>query len=468
MRIACSSLLLLALPAVAFAESWALLGLRDAEGVPVAGELHEVREILVDLLPEGDFLLSAEEFAQRLGLPVEPPPDPVEALTEAELLFFQLEYEKAQERLEQAIDAIARGRVAFTPELGRSLRLLSAHIHLQRGDRGQAEAILRPLASLAALPESARRAVGEEVASLWDEVRAAAAARAEGWLVVDCTGCHGGEVWLEGVPVGTTQQSIGLIPGAYHVVLRGLAGSEGKRSLSRVVRIQAGRETRIAIDLGAEAALLGEGPALLDEGEVSFRRAAYLAGRLGVDRLLAWRFGPGTVEVRDVSPAGVRGTWSTEVGEGGAGEAKRELVAAILGGPETAFAGAVSPEPPPTPEPRPTEAPEEVPPFLRQGDRVAKGMRPVARWTALGATVAMVAGAGWLTANAASAGAELDRLESRPGSYRSVQEARRAKEVAQMIEARRNWSAVLWTGAAVGAVGTLLLFLDADEGEPAR
>lgn len=444
---------LVLLPVSAHAESWAFLGLRDREGPPVAGKLETARRIFESSLPEGDGLLPPEEFARRLGLREGKAPDPEEALAEAELLFFQLEYQAARAKLEAAIDAVARGQASASPELGRSLRLLLAHIHLQEpGGKARAEDAIRLLASLSPLPASVRRTVGAEVAALWDEVRAATAARAEGWLIVDCTGCHGGEVWLEGVAVGTTQQSIGLSPGTYHLILRGLSGSEGKRSLAREVQILPGKETRILIDLGAEATLVAaDGPALIDEGEVSFRRAAYLAERIGIDRLLAWRFGEAAIEVREVGAGGVRATWTREV-EGGDWEgAVDQLVDSVLGrSVAPAEEGGFAPAAPHL--------------YVRQED--SPGWRPIAKWGGVGATVVMAGIASWLTADGASARAELGRLESRTGSYISPQEGRRAEELAGIVESRQDWSTVFWTGAAVGAVGTLLLFLDVGAGDP--
>lgn len=504
MRAAWIGCLLLLHPLAATAESWALLGLREVDGRLVATDLETVRGLLAERVPVGDVVLSAGEVAERLGLARGPAPDPATALAEAELLFFQLEYAAALARLAEAIDAVAWGRVDASPELGRSLRLLAAQIHLLSGERDRAAALLEPLAAAAPLPESARRAIGGEVAALWDEVRAAAASRAEGWLVVDCTGCHGGEVWIEGAPLGTTQQSIGLLPGTYRVVLRGLAGSSGKRSLGRQVRIRPGAETRISIELAVEAALVPDGPSLLDEGEVSFRRAASLALRIGADRLLVWRFAPEATEVREVGPGGEYGRWVARHANDEAERARRDLVEAIVRGEPEVGAEAAAPlvtgvpaaratDPMPTPaagfsavapegdvvshartdaveerqpahetpglELAPKDLPEEEPPFLRRDDDGGPRLAPALRWSALGATVAMIAAAAWLGLDAAAAEDELDRLEGGRGSYRSVQEARRAAEVAQSVETKRTWSAVLWGGAAAGAAGTVLLFL---------
>lgn len=434
-------------PAVAAAESWAVLGIRDPDDAPLGAKLEEVRKAVSAHLPAGDRLLSAKETAQRIGFPTATVQELEAALADAELLFFQLEYDAARSKLEEALEALARGRES-PAELGRSLRLLLALIYLQEpGGREKAADVLRPMAALAALPDTIRRTTPEAVAQLWDEVRAAASARAEGWLVVDCTGCHGGEVWLEGLAVGTTQQSIGLAPGTYRLVLRGLAGSEGKRSLAREVRIRSGEETRLRIDLAIEAALLGDdGPSL--SVEASLERAPYLAGLLGADRLLLWRFAAaeGSIEAWEADGAAVRGPWRRLQGES-LDASVGALVAEIVEGRSPVLVST------------PAERAEEPPPFLRQDP--SGSWRPAARWATLGATVAMVGGAAWLTLDTFSANSELERLE-KLGAYRSVQEARRAEQLADSIATRRTWNTVLWVGAAAGVVATVLLFMEGE------
>lgn len=441
-------LVFLAAPRLAPAESWAALGLRDTEDPPIQAKLARAREVLAGLVPAGDRVLSGEEIANGLRLPTVSAAGLESVLAEAELLFFQLEHGAAEAKLEEALASLSRDRDEIPAELGRGLRLLLALVQLQGGDREGAAATLRPLAALSPLPDSIRPTTPEAVVALWDEVRAAASLRAEGWLVVDCTGCHGGEVWLEGRPMGTTQQSIGLAPGAYRLVLRGVAGAEARRSLAREVRIRSGEETRLRIDLAAEAALIGEDGPSLPAGEEAPDRAAYLAELLGVDRLLLWRFPAGGdhVEVWEAGARERRGPWTRAAGEEELEETVAALARELLGAGRATDrdAGEVA----------------EAPPFVQQERRAS--WRPAAKWATLGATAALVGAATWLSLDTASGKAELDRLDGR-GAYRSVQEARRADQLAASIEARRTWGTVLWAGAAAGAVGTLLLFLDEAE-----
>lgn len=444
MRAWISIFLLLALPAMAGAETWALLGLRGVDGPLLGDTLQAARAAFAAHLPEGDRMLSGEESLRGFGLGRVSIEALEAALTEAELLFFQLEYEAARAKLQSALVDLGRDRGQVPVELGRRIRILLALILLQEsGGRDEAAEVLRPLAALASLPDSERETTPESVALLWDELRAAAAARAEGWLVVDCTGCHGGEVLLEGMAVGTTQQSIGLAPGSYRLVLRGLAGSEGRRSLAREVRIRSGEETRMRIDLAAESALVEDGPSLVGAGESTLERAARLAELFEVDRLLIWSFSERSEEVRvwEASASGLRGPWSRKGWRASMEEAVEELAQEILGGGEAE-----------------EFAPADHSLFSRQEEEAGWG--PAAKWTALGATVALIGSATWLTLDTSLLVSEFERLD-RVDGYRSVQEGRRAEALSGAIGTRRAWNAALWTGAAVGAAASLFLFLDA-------
>jgi hypothetical protein len=375
------------------------------------------------------------------------------AITEAELLFFQLEHDAAKRKLEQALAAFERDRGEIPFELGRDLRLLLALILLEgTGEREEAARILAPLASLHVLPDPIREASPRAVVQLWDEVRAAASARAEGWLVVDCTGCHGGEVWLEGLPVGTTQQSIALAPGRYTLVLRGLAGSEARRSLAHEVRIRPGEETRLSIALAAESSVAAGASTHVQAAKEddAVEHARNLSNRVGADRLLAWRFDGEAAWVWAFGPSGERmGSWSRKLGGGSLESALRDLAEEIL---------------------RAEPAPSSMDGGLTLGadafvQREAEpSWRPLAKWGSVGAAVAFTAVAAWLTLEANSARSDLDALAAGPRSYATVEDARRASRLADTIDDRRTWSAVFWTGAAAGALGALYFFLE--EGGP--
>lgn len=446
-------LALLLLPAAASAEEWALVGLVRPEEPPVEAELRKAFEALSERLPPGERVLPLEEVATRLGAPTMGREEVERATTEAELLFFQLEYDAARRKLEEALAALERDRGEIPFEMGRDLRLLLALILLQgAGEKEEAARVLAPLAPMHVLPEPIRRASPRPVVELWDEVRAAASARAEGWLVVDCTGCHGGEIWLQGLPVGTTQQSIALAPGRYTLVLRGLGPSEERRSFAREIRIRPGEETRLTIALAAEAAAAAGASTHVQAVQVdeAVEHARSLAKRVGADRLLAWRFEEEAVRVWAFGPSGEEvGTWSRKLEAGDLDSALRELAEAILL---------------PAPTPSPTRAPLSLAADSFVHREVEPSWRPMAKWASVGAAVAFTAVATWLTLEASAAQSDLEGLQAGPGSYATVDDGRRASRLADAIDTRRTWSAIFWTGAAASALGTLYFFLE--EGGP--
>lgn len=436
-------LVALALPTAARAADWAFVGLVETGEPAPEAELQAALQAFSAELSSEDRAIPLAALVERLGFGSVDRTSIEEALAEAEMLFFQVEYEAARQKLETALAAIEadRGKIPF--EVRRDVRLLLALVFLEGfQDREAAARVLAPLAAIHVLPESVRRAAPGPVIELWDEVRAAASARTEGWLYVDCTGCHGGEVWLEGVPVGITQQSIALPPGRYSLVLRGLAGAEELRSLVHEVQIRAGEETRLLVALAAETSVLA-GPAVCVQAAKlgdAVDHAARLAPRVGADRLLAWRFEQDAIRVWAFGAAGERlGSWTRPV-EGEDLEATLAALAREI----------LAPAP---------RAEESLPLQVLAAPDPEPSWRPVARWSALGATVALAAVGTWLAVEADSARSDLEALQAGRRSYASVEEARRASRLAETVESRQTWSAVLLTGAAAGAVGTVFLFL---------
>ena len=437
-------LLALGVPMVAHATDWAFVGLAHPDEPAPAGELQAALRAFSRELPSGDRALPLAEVAERLGGPPVDRGGIEEALAEAELLFFQMEYEAARRKLEEALAALERDRGEIPFERRRDARLLLALVLLEGvGDRDAAGRVLAPLAAIHVLPESVRRSAPRPLVELWDEVRAAASARAEGWLFVDCTGCHGGEVWLEGIPVGTTQQSIALPPGRYALVLRGLAGKEDLRSLVHDVRIRPGEETRLTVALAAEASVAAGAAACVQASRLddAVDHARRLASRVGADRLLAWRFEADAVRVWSFGPGGERlGQWShpvqAEVLEAALAELAREILVPAMPAEEEAL-----------------QLQAQVPAV------VEPSWQPVARWGSLGATVVLAAVGTWLALEADSARSDLEALQAGRRSYASVEDARRASRLAEAVESRQTWSAVLLTGAAAGAVGTVYFFV---------
>lgn len=449
------------------AKEWAIVGIHDPHGPGLPVDLEVAKEILAEALGEGARVLQAGEVVERLGLTPTSWAEIDALVAEAELFFFQLESEQARAKIERALHLLGDqvGREAW--ERVRTGRLLLAILHLQRGDEEEARRALLPVAGVQPHLELDPATTPPDLLEAWGAAKAHVASRAEGWLEIRCDpSCPGATVWVEANPMGPVESTIPLSPGAYRVIVRRTEAGEELRSLPRVVRIHGGEPTRLLLDLQAEQRVrLSDGALVSVPGGAlgGERIAGIVAREAGVQATLAvgvrddgsvrgWR-----LDERGTVLQAVDAPWPRGQGPAAEGDAFRALVNQLLARTERVSPRVV------TPDASPGGVVAQRP---RAAVPASSSWASSAKWATLGVAVLATGLGTWVTADAAADRAELRRLDAISGAYRGLSEARRAPELANSIRQKEAWSVALWTGAAVGAVTTVLLFLrDAEHGD---
>lgn len=433
-------------------EEWLVVGVRREGAAPAF--LQEVDRSLAAELQgrEGARAIGRGETAARLGVPSETLAGIDERISEGELYFFQLETAEAKAHLERSLAALAFHAGEGAWERARTVRLLLALIHLRAGDGQSALDVLMPLAGVQPSLELDESEAPADLVELWRHARERSSALSEGWLRVECEGtCDGARVHLEGFGIGRPGQAIPIPPGRYRLLIGDEA--QGRFSLSREAVVRPGEETKIVVNLSIEEAFHAAGwPSIvIREGAGEEEALAYLSSKLGSVWLLGLGQGEGGEVVGwSARDGAILGSVRRSSGQqDGPSAAIRELIEGAVSS-KSGRAGE---------DPRPLSPP---PPLLAERVDASFRVGPTARWAGIALTATMAGIAGWLTWDASSARAELRGLEGGDRSYSSLGKARRAEELAGSIQGKETWSAILWTGAALGAVGSAFLFLQGD------
>lgn len=448
-------------------EEWAVVGVRGAEGPPLPLELAAARDAVAAALGGGGRVLEADELAERLGLRGSTWSEIDELIAEAELYFFQLEAEAARAQLARALRLLGGEVGEEAWERIRTGRLLLAVLHLQAGEEQGALEALLPIAGVQPHLELDEATTPADLQAVWLQAKAQASSRAEGWLRIRCEpSCAGAKVWGEAIPLGPPEASIPLLPGSYRVVVNQRTAGKELRSLPRVVRIRAGEETQVAVNLPLEQGIRTSDGATFPIGGVEARVeqvAGIVAREAGVKGTIAFGAAPdGSLQVWRLDGRGavVRTAESRDLSKGQRAHVGGDDVASLV---EAVFAPGLETGQlvvAPALEERSSAAPlaAAIPSVTHAAPRPSS-WEATAKWVSLGATVAISGVATWLTLDAAAGREELRRIEATAGAYRGVEDARRAPALVQSIQEKETWGTALWSGVAVGAVVTTLLFL---------
>lgn len=455
-------------PSMGLAEEWAVVGVRSSAEGSLVDVVETARVLASRFLEEGrpHDLIDEEEVRKRLGAASFSMIEIDEAIMEAEFMFFQLAYEEALAAIEKALSMLSRHVGEEAWEKIRSLRLLATLIHSKMGPEAREAGIglLEPLAGIDPRLSLDEETAPRELLEMWEEAKARVTKDPEGWLRVDCMGeCLGARVWMEGFLMGSPGTAIAVSPGWYTVMVTDGVEGERRSSFPRTVEIASGEELSLEVELLVEANVhLFDGPTLVLERSRErgvLEALAFVAQRLETERLLGVRRveaqGAATLEVFLVDREG---------------RLLHRNSAALVEGMEEESAleglvrGAIRQEVDTPKDDGPVFA--EANPALFQRVESPSRWPPSAKWMTVAATATMALGGWWLALEAGGERDELRGLEVAPGRYAGVSEGRRAQRLADSVNSKETWSAVLFTGAAVGAVGSLLLFLDGNASTP--
>ncbi len=449
------------------AQDFTVLGIRTPDGRPTADLTAKLRWALGQQVAGGGraVVRSEAETKASLGVPVDRTSALIRRIDDAESDYQQFALESARTKFEAGLQDLARvGGEDGVWESSVTAHLLLGLVHLagQGRDaaskaRGEFEAILRVHPSF----QPAGHSDDPILLALFEKARLKVSREPTGLLAVDCSSpCPEGFVWVDGAPSGRVNGApIKLPVGNYHVRITDRQDAPRLRSFAHQSQVTSGGETRLLVDLDSEGALDPTGgPAFVTPADVDLRvRVAKLAAqRVRRGKIaLVWR------DAQYVHLAIVDGVTAKVERHGAvAAPAEGRLDAPCLELARFAVGG----EPPPLAvfplaltldaSPAPPAAPSD-------------GIRPlaIAKWSALGATVALGVAGG---AVAIAAHGDRTRLNEQVASWGGAIPQEHASQYASDTNAvvnKEHWRNGLLIGGAVCAVGAAVLFLvDASNG----
>jgi hypothetical protein len=452
----------------AASQVFTVLGLRTPDGRPVADLTERVRKALGQQVAAGAdaVIRSEDETKASLGVPVARTQVLIHRIGDAESDYQQFALESARTKFEAGLQDLASvGGEDGVWESTVTAHLLLGLVHLAGQGRDAAskarsefEAILRVHPSF----QPAGHSDDPIVLALFEKARAKVSREPTGQLAVSCSSpCPEGFVWVDAAPSGRVNGApIKLPAGSYRVRITDRQDAPRLRSFSHEVQLTNGGEARLLIDLDSEGALdLAGGPAFVTPADAD--------RRLRVVQLAARRVRRGKLALV------WHDTQYVHLAIVDCATAKVERHAAVVAPPDgrldvpslelARFAVGGGP-PPLTVVPLAPLLEASPPPPAAPSD----GIRPlaIAKWSALGATVALGI-AGGAVAIAANSGRNRlnEQVASWGGGVPPAHESQYLADTDAVVN-KEHWRNGLLIGGAVCAVGAVVLFVvDAHNGD---
>ncbi len=437
--------------------TWMVLGLREPNAPPVTELAAQFRKALGQEGFGRATVLSEAETKAALGAPTASVSTLITRIGDAEGDYQQFSLDAARAKFEAGLQELANvGGEEGVWESTKTARLLLGMVHLasqtrdaQVKARAEFEAILRVDPTFRPTSHSD----DPIVLALIEKARLKVTREPVGQLVVSCTApCGEGFVWVDAAPGGPVNGSPLRLPvGRYRVRVTDRRDSPRLRSFTHEVQVVSGTETKLVVDLVSEGALdLAGGPSFASPPEPERRLPiVQLVGQRARTSRLAFVWMEGTevhLAVADTPGGAVLSHSAVRLPpDGQVGPACAALAKAALGGESGKEVASLptSLVPPPPPAPR------------EEGTRIL----PIAKWAALGVTVAVGIAGG---ATALVANGERNRLSEQLAGWGGAVPMSQAEQYASdraSMEDKERWGTGLLVGTAVLAVGTIGCFI---------